>query len=73
MNKSIVMALAATFLMAGCAAKPKSTTTTRTQTNVQDDSGQSTSTDVKQTTTEQKDGTQNVKRVETTNTSRPAN
>ena len=57
----------------GTKAPPKSTTTTRTQTVTERDTGQNTTSDVVETRTEQADGTQDVVRSETTRQSKPAN
>jgi hypothetical protein len=50
---------------------PKSTTTTRTQTVTERNTGQSTTSDVVETRTEQADGTQDVVRSETIKQSKP--
>lgn len=65
---------AALLFAAGCGGKspPKSTTTTRTQTSTQQDSGERINTDVQEVKTDEANGTQNTKRTETTNTSMPA-
>jgi hypothetical protein len=65
--------IASTFGIAGCASKvpPKSTTTTRTQSSTQSDSGKSQSSDTKETTVQQVDGSSTVQRTETTKTGAP--
>jgi len=69
-TSSILSAVAFTIVLAtmGCGGKPaaKSTTTTSTQTSTQQDTGESTKSEVKETRTEQPDGSQEVKRTETT-------
>jgi len=59
--------------MTACASKtpPRSTTTTRTQTNTQEGDVQTT-TDVKETTVNQQDGSQSVKRTTSTDQTTPA-
>ncbi|HEY0192962.1 MAG TPA: hypothetical protein VGC42_17720 [Kofleriaceae bacterium] len=57
------------FCVAGCASKPRSTTTTNTHTTTELDNGEKTNSDVKTTTREERDGTQTVKRTETTSQS----
>jgi hypothetical protein len=56
----------------GTKAPPKSTTTTRTQTTTEQDTGQSTTSDIVETNTKQADGTEDVVRTTTTKESRPA-
>jgi len=53
--------------IAACGGKspPKSTTTTRTQSTTTTDTGDKTSSETKETITEQPDGSQTVKRTET--------
>jgi hypothetical protein len=72
---SITTALLCTvaLLGAGCGDKapPKSTTTTRTQTTVEQDNGKASTSDVQETRTEQTDGSQDITRVETTTQSTP--
>jgi hypothetical protein len=53
-------------------APPKSTTTTHTQTTTSTDAGDKASSDAKVTTVEERDGSQTVKRTETTSTTVPA-
>ena len=64
----------APLALTACGGKspPKSTTTTRTQTETSNDSGDKATTDSTQTTTNQADGSQTVKKTETTNTTVPA-
>ncbi len=57
------------FCVAGCAAKPRSTTTTNTHTTTELDNGEKTHTNVKTTTRQERDGTENTKRTETTSQS----
>jgi uncharacterized lipoprotein YajG len=57
------------FCVAGCATKPRSTTTTNTHTTTELDNGEKTSSDVKTTTRQERDGTESVKRTETTSQS----
>ncbi len=65
---------AGTLALGACGSKtpPKSTTTTKTQTEVTNDSGDKAVVETSKTTTEQPDGSQNVKTTETTNTTVPA-
>lgn len=65
-------AILCTLALFGCSSKPgpKSTTTTRTQTTVQEGSDVKSS-DVTEKRTEQADGTKDVERTETTTTSTP--
>jgi hypothetical protein len=68
-------ALVCSLALAGCfgtKAPPKSTTTTRTQTTTEQDTGQSSTSDVVETNTKQADGTEDVVRTTTTKESRPA-
>jgi hypothetical protein len=68
------IAIFCALALAGCfgsKAAPKSTTTTRTQTTTERSSGQNTTSDVVQTSTEQADGTRDVVRTETTKESKP--
>jgi predicted small lipoprotein YifL len=68
-----ILAIASLALTAcGSKTPPKSTTTTRTQTETSNDSGDKATTESTQTTTEQSDGSQTVKKTETTNTTVPA-
>lgn len=66
--------IASTLGVAACGNKtpPKSTTTTRMQTETTTDTGNNTSTDVKETTVEQPNGASDVTRTETKTTSAPA-
>lgn len=58
--------------LAACGSKPpKSTTTTRTQSTTTDDTGDKTSSDTKETRTEQPDGSHTVHRSETTDKTLP--
>jgi hypothetical protein len=69
------IALACSLALAGCFGStppPKSTTTTRTQTTTEEDTGQSKTSDVVETSTMQADGTQDVVRTQTTTESKPA-
>ena len=50
---------------------PRSTTTSETKTSTETDTGDKTRVDTKQVTTEEKDGSVNVKTTETTNTDAP--
>lgn len=50
---------------------PKSTTTTHTESTTQQDTGQVNKTDVKETSTEQVDGSKQTKRTETTDKNTP--
>ena len=68
---AIVFALVLVACFGTKAPPPKSTTTTRTQTVTERDTGQNTTTDVVETRTEQADGTQDVVRSETTKQSKP--
>jgi ABC-type phosphate transport system substrate-binding protein len=63
--------IASTLGIVACASKvpPRSTTTTRTQSSTQFDSGNSQSSDTKETTIQQADGSSTVQRTETTKTS----
>jgi len=75
MTNWITSAIAVAALsLTACGSKtpPKSTTTTRTTTEMTNDTGDKASTDTTETTTEQVDGSQQVKRTETTNTTVPA-
>lgn len=76
MKNSLSMAaafLVATAFAAGCGSNPpKSQTTTRTQSTTTQDTGDTRTTDTTVQTTEQQDGSSDVKRTETTNTSTPA-
>jgi PBP1b-binding outer membrane lipoprotein LpoB len=68
-------ALVCALALVGCFGStppPKSTTTTRTQTTTEQDTGQSTTSDVVETNTMQADGTQDVVRTQTTTESKPA-
>jgi predicted small lipoprotein YifL len=60
--------------LTACASKtpPRSTTTTRTQKETTNDTGDKTTSDTKETTVEQSDGSHTVKREETTNTTVPS-
>jgi hypothetical protein len=72
---SKVAALFCTIALAACFGgkpEPKSTTVTRTQSTTEQAGGQTTSSDVEETRTEQADGTQDVVRTETTTQSKPA-
>jgi hypothetical protein len=70
--KAIAVMIALAGAACGNKASPKSTTTTRTQSTTTTDTGDNSTSDVKETTVKQPDGSSNVTRTETTNTSAPA-
>ena len=64
--------LAFVLAVAACGSKPpKSTTTTRVQSSTTNEAGDKTSTDTKETTVEQRDGSHTVHSTKTTDTSVP--
>ena len=75
---SLVTTLAFFFMsvlgIAACGSKtpPRSTTTTSTQSTSTTDTGANTSSETTETVTQQPDGSQSVKRTETTNQDVPA-
>jgi hypothetical protein len=78
MTKSLISAAfgfsVAAVLVTGCGKKPepKSVSTTSTQTTKQDDTGESTTTDVRTKTTEMPDGSKSVESTQKSNTNVPA-
>jgi hypothetical protein len=70
---TLAFSLVSALGIAGCGkAPPKSTTTTRTQSTTTTDTGDKMSSDTKETVTQKADGSQTVKRTETTNTEAPS-
>lgn len=71
MSKLLLLSV---LVLGACGTKtpPKSTITTRTQSETSNDNGDKSSSDTKQTTIEQPDGSQTVKRTETTTTTVPS-
>jgi len=63
---AILSALFLTAAACGGKSSPKSTTTTHTETTVQDESGAESSRETTETHVEHQDGTQDIERTETT-------